>query len=156
MRSCLHLASLIGVAVSVISAAAALGSAFLGAAESVWPAIVLAWATAGLLASLIGLGGSRPPGGIGAATRPVWVAAGAVLLLVGGGLSVALLLGEAEPGGRLMGGLPAGAAVLVYVVGIFPAFVIPVVYAWGFDRTTLGPDDLERLRDRASGVGEGP
>lgn len=149
MRPCLHRASLIGVVLSVALATASLASAFWGAAGAMWPAIVLAWATGLLLASLIGLGGTQPRGGRAVSTGPVWVAAAAILLLTGGGLSMALVLGAPEAGASLWGGLPPGAAVLVYLVGILPAFIVPAAYAWGFDDTTLGPDALERLRDRA-------
>lgn len=154
MRPSLHRASLIGVALSVALAATAFGAAFWAAAGAMWPAIVLAWATALLLASLLGLGGTDPTrwrpestGGRFGSTGPVWAAAAAILLLVGGGLSLALGLGAPEPGASLWGGLPPGAAALVYLVGILPALVVPAAYAWGFDETTLGPEELARLRE---------
>ncbi len=157
MPSGLHRASLIGVVLSVVLAAGAFAAAFWTAAGALWPAIVLAWATALLMASLLGLGGTDStggrlgsPGGRFGSTGPVWTAAAAILLLVGGGLSLALALGAPEAGASLWGGLPPGAAVLVYVVGILPALVVPAAYAWGFDETALGPEELARLRDRGA------
>ena len=141
-----HRASLAGVALSVAAAAGALATAFGDAAGAVWPAIILAWATALLLASLIGLATARPERGRPTSAAPIWVAVLSVLILVGGGLSIALAIGAAEPGAALLGGLPLGAAVLVYAVGILPALIIPALYAWGFERNTLAREDLERLR----------
>jgi hypothetical protein len=43
-------------------------------------------------------------------------------------------------------GLPLRAAIIMYGIGLFPAFIIPAAYALAFDRHTLSEADLARVR----------
>ncbi len=134
--------ALLGLAMSVAIAALSLGAAFGSAGPGVWPAIGLAWSTALLLGSLVALAARR-----GAKGRGLLLGSAALTLSIGTGLTAALLQGVPSTSSSLWGGLPPGAALLIYGVGLLPALVVPVVYALTFDRSTLGPDDLQRLRD---------
>lgn len=127
-----------------LMAAGAYATAFRPEGAPLAAAGVLALATALLMAGLVLLGaGVR--GGRGALVVAVMTLVG----VVGGGLVAALRIGAPDgPGAPLAGGLPAAAAVLVYGVGLIPAVVVPLVYAWTFDRTTLRPEILDEVRRR--------
>jgi hypothetical protein len=45
-------------------------------------------------------------------------------------------------------GLPRGAAIILYIVGLVPMAVLPIAYALTFDRTTLSEAELDELRRR--------
>lgn len=81
----------------------------------------------------------------------------AVVLL--GGFAAMLLLPLPDPDEPVLWlGLPPGAAVLVYGVGLLPFFLAPISYALTFDEWTLREEDLERVRQMAAErdrVGEG-
>lgn len=144
--------ALAGVVAAIALAGLSLAWAFGSASSGVWPAVGLAWATALLMGSLIGLGVGRR--GQGGATA---VAVGFIVLSVGGGITAALFQGTPDAASTLWGGLPSGAALMIYVVGILPALVVPFVYAASFERSTLTPADLARLRqagDRRDGPSE--
>ena len=47
---------------------------------------------------------------------------------------------------RLYLGLPSGAAIILYIVGLLPMVVLPLAYALTFEQTTLADEELERLR----------
>ena len=108
-----------------------------------WAPYALAWGTGGLLAGLLTLGAARAEGvatpvallfaGIG-----LWVAVGLSILLAAPGIDAA--------DAPLFLGLPRRAAFLLLGVGVAPGLVVPVAYGLLFDRHTLGPDDMERLR----------
>lgn len=132
-----------GLAAACLAAAGAFALALVPAG-GLAAAVLLAFATALLMAALVGLGGGGD-GGAGALTLAVFT----LVVVVGGGVAGAFLLGAPEgPGARLWGGLPRGAALLVYGAGLVPAVVVPLIYAWTFDRTTLRPDVLDEVRRR--------
>jgi len=56
-----------------------------------------------------------------------------------------LLPGEGA-GSPLWLGLPRRAALLVYGIGLLPAFVLPLCYALSFDAAVLSRAELDRLR----------
>jgi hypothetical protein len=136
-------------------------------------AAALALLVGGLLAaamayaSAFGEGGAPPWAGpllgVAAMTGAALLAAAragggtlAALLLLGG---AALAFGmasvwtvpppdPAEP--ELYLGLPRAVAHLIFGIGLLPALVVPLVYAWTFDRATLSEEDLARVRDAAT------
>jgi len=64
-----------------------------------------------------------------------------------------LALPGADPANApLILGLPPRAAFLLLGIGLGPALLIPVAYALVFDRHTLTPEDLDRLRAAAERV----
>lgn len=126
----------------------------------------------GLFAAAAAYGSAFQPGGAPGWAGPT-LAVGAVLTMTGtalvatarqgagpltvvlGGGGLLLALGmialwsipptdAATP--RLVLGLPARAAHLLYGIGLLPALVVPLVYAWSFDRATLSEEDVRRVR----------
>lgn len=69
-----------------------------------------------------------------------------VFLLVAGGFLAALALPPDTVDGVYWLGLPRRAAVIVYVVGLLPLFVLPFAYAFTFDALTLTDADIEHVR----------
>ncbi len=133
-----------GLAAACLAAAGAFAWALVPAGGGLAGAVLLAFATALLMAALVVLGGGGN-GGAGALTLAVFT----LVVVVGGGVAGAFLLGAPEgPDTPLWGGLPRGAALLVYGAGLIPAVAVPLIYAWTFDRTTLRPDVLDEVRRR--------
>lgn len=126
-----------GIAIACLMAIGAYLTAFVSPAPPIAAAIVLALATALMLAAFVALGvGDR-----GFRRGPVMAALAVLLLVVGGGISTALLIGAPTgPDSPLFGGLPPGAAVVLYGVGLVPALVVPLLYALGFD-DEVGPEE---------------
>jgi hypothetical protein len=117
--------------------------------QHAWGAGVFAVATAAMLVAFMVLGAARARARFG----PLWLAFGFAFVVMAGGFLLALTLPADEAGARLYLGLPARAAIIVYGIGLLPAFVIPVAYALTFDRLTLSPEDLRRVRSvRTQGV----
>lgn len=108
-----------------------------------WASAIMALATGGCLAALIGVA-------LGERAREPRLAAtlGFIGLGVGAGLAALLVLPGVREGdpGPLVLGLPLGAAWMLYGVGLLPMLVVPVVYAWTFDAVTLSEADLEHIR----------
>lgn len=143
----------------LLAAAGAYGSAFGAGGAPGWAGPVLGVASILMMAGCALLAVARPGAG------PL---AG---VLLGGTLALAFAmasvwtLAPADPADpRLYLGLPRAVAHLLFGIGIVPAIVIPLVYAWTFDRATLSPADLERVRaaaragsrgERARGPGDG-
>jgi hypothetical protein len=151
-----------GYALAFLQALA--GGELAGGAQGAWwgaPAAALApWlllaATLGALLALAALG-VRGEGG----RRNLPLAAfAAVVVLVGGGVGGALLMADPEAGSLLFLGLPAGAALVVYVAGLLPLLVVPLAYALTFDRAGFAPGEMEavvrRAREAAGGTAPGP
>lgn len=74
---------------------------------------------------------------------------GLTFVLVTGGVGAALLTAPPVPGDPLWGGLPAGAAFVVYGAGLLPLFVIPLAYAWSFPHLGFESEELDELIRRA-------
>lgn len=127
---------------SALAIALAYASAFLPGGAPGWAAPLLAVGTGAALVSVMALGAAR-----GGRIGWLWVPFALTLVLVSGGLLLLLALPPADPAEpALVLGLPLRAAVLLYGVGLLPAFVVPVAYALTFDRLTLGEEELERVR----------
>jgi hypothetical protein len=70
---------------------------------------------------------------------------GVVLL---GGFGAALALPAEHAGSPLLLGLPRRAALLLYGIGVLPAFVLPLLYAQSFGTTVLSETELAEWRER--------
>jgi hypothetical protein len=89
--------------------------------------------------ALIALGAARN-GRLG------WWLRGAILLfglLLGAGLLAVFGLPQGGPG---VLGLPAGTAIMIFVLVPVPLLLLGGLYAAGFDRSVLRPEDLDRVR----------
>ena len=130
----------------------AYGSAFLPSGTPAAAPYLLIGGTVALLVGLLALGADS-------AGRPgpafsIFVGT-ALWILVG--LVVVLALPAEDPATpRLVLGLPLRAAILIYGVGLAPAFVVPWAYARLFDADTLRDEDLARLRAAAARRSEDP
>jgi hypothetical protein len=135
-----------GALAAVFLATLAIGTTYAAAMISgtapPWGGAVLALAIPVVLVAFMVLGAARA----GARLGTLWLAFGYAFLVLAGGFLLALTLPGEEPGSRLVLGLPLRAAIIMYGIGLFPAFVIPVAYALTFDRLTLSEADLARVR----------
>lgn len=149
---------LLAFILSSVVIAVAYGSAFLPAGPPRWAPVLLALGAAGTMTSAMAIGASRPGRSLGV-LRLVFVAA---FLLVAGGFAAALFLPDETAASRLWLWLPPRAAVLVYGIGLLPVVLLPLAYAFTFDRVTLSEEDLARFREqvaelrRAREAGERP
>lgn len=71
-----------------------------------------------------------------------------VLVAVVACFLAALLLPPDTATGPLWLGLPPRAAIILYGVGVAPLLILPLAYAWHFERLTLSADGLAHLRAR--------
>lgn len=150
-----------GLLLSALAVGAGYATAFVSQPPPVAGAWLMALGTAGSLTSAMALGAARD-GRLGP-LGPVFLF---VFLTLAGGFGAALVVGApAGPAGEipLFLGLPPGAALILYVVGVLPLLVVPLAYAATFDRMTLDQEGWERIREaarrreddrRASGAGE--
>lgn len=69
----------------------------------------------------------------------------ALAIVAGFGLALALPATE-RPGTALVLGFPVRAASVLFLVGVLPLFVLPLVYAVTFEQLTLTNEDLDRVR----------
>lgn len=90
----------------------------------------MAIATSGLIAAVLMLGAARA---IGIRNRWIRVTLVFTFLALAGGFCLALLVPPVTAESRLWLGLPHGAAIIIYVVGLLPLLVLPIVYALTFD-----------------------
>lgn len=136
---------------SALAVAAAYASAFLPEWARGAGSWLMVAGTAGSLVSAMALGAARD-GRLGV-LGPVFLF---VFLVLAGGFGAALAVGSPSGGDAgLFLGLPAGAALVLYGVGLIPLTVVPLAYALTFDRMTLDPGDWERIRERARNGGAG-
>ena len=133
---------------AVAAVGAAYASAFLPGGAPAWAAWAFALAMPVAVLALLVLGVSRPGHGIGRLAYPFAF----VFVVLVAGFSTALLLPPPAADSPLWLGLPPGAAVILYGVGILPLFVLPMAYALTFDRQTLSAADLERVRAAAAAL----
>lgn len=135
--------ALLTIFVSMLAIALGYASAFLPNGTPRAAAFVFAIATAALMVAVLVLGAARKGGaGLG---HLRWVFLFCFVVLAGG-FSLALLAPAVTPDARLFIGLPQGAAIILYIVGILPLLVLPIAYALTFDKTTLSIDELAELR----------
>ena len=128
---------------SMLAVAGAYASAFLPGGAPAIAAWVFAIATAAMMVAVLVLGAARKAARLG---RLKWVF-GFCFVALAGGFCLALAAPEVTVQARLFLGLPEGAAVILFVVGLLPLLVLPVAYALTFDQT-LGSVELEQLRAR--------
>lgn len=130
------------IVLSTLAITAAYASAFLPDGPPAWAAWALAFGSTLIMVAMMALGATRG----GTFGRLGW-AFGLVLIIVGGGFALLLALPPADPADLdLWLGLPPRAAVLLYGIGLLPAFVVPIAYALTFDAMTLSEADLARVR----------
>lgn len=134
------------VVASTVLVTAAYGSAFLPSGAPGWAPWAFVVGTATMTTATMALGAMRPGRPIGGL---LWAAFGFTFVVLVGGFGAALLLPEPSAGSALWLGLPAGAALVLYGVGLLPLAVLPVVYAVTFDDRSLGEAGLARLRAEA-------
>jgi hypothetical protein len=125
------------------------GSAFLPGGAPGWAPWLYALGGSGAMVSLMALGAVRPTG-----LGRLGPALALLFVLLAGGFAAVLLLpppGATPPGIEpvLWLGLPPGAAVLIYGLGLLPFLVVPVAYAWTFPGQVLAEGELEEIRERA-------
>lgn len=128
--------------VSMLAIAGGYASAFLPGGPPPIAAWVFALATAAMMVAVLVLGAARRNAPLG---KLVWVFVFCFVALAGG-FGLALKAPAVTPDAKLFMGLPAGAAVILFVVGLLPLLVLPVAYAITFDKTTLNTEELEQLR----------
>jgi hypothetical protein len=134
--------ALVVVLASAIGNAVAYLSAFAEGDTPRWALWVFVLSTVSLLTAIIVLGARRSGRKLGVLTIPI----GLVALILLGGFSAALLAGPVTAESRLFLGLPAGAAIVVYAIGLLPLVILPVAYALTFSAMTLTDADLDRVR----------
>lgn len=136
-----------GLFASTVAVAAGYATAFFVQPPPAVGSWLMAVGTAGALVSAMALGAARD-GRLGP-LGPVFLF---VFLVLAGGFGAALLVGDPEGPAvaiELFLGLPAGAALILYVVGILPLLVVPLAYAATFERMTLDEEDWEEIREAA-------
>jgi hypothetical protein len=127
---------------SMVAIAAAYASAFLPGGTPPWAPWALVVGMSACMVSIMAMGAARD-GSIGRLAIPF----GFVFVVLVGGFGAALAHPGTDPANpELWLGLPPRAAIVLYVVGFLPLFVVPVAYALTFDHQTLRPEDLERIR----------
>ena len=122
----LLLASVLAMLIAFVAASAAASS---GAVTPRWASALMAAATGVCLAAFMGVA-------LGERARDARIAAvlAFVGLGVGGALMALLWVPEVTgPDDALWGGLPLGAALVVYGIGLLPMLIVPAVYAWTFE-----------------------
>lgn len=126
---------------STLLIAAAYASAFVqgGASWGAWSMVI---GVVGISLSVIALGAHRQ----GRPNRIVALALVVTGVSLVAGLALGLLLPPAGSAERIVLGFPMRAAAVIYLAGVLPLFVLPVVYAWTFDALTLRDEDIERVR----------
>lgn len=128
---------------STLALGTSYGSAFLPGGAPGWAAWLFIVGVACLIVGAMVLGTARPGRGLGR----VVIAFAAVWLVVVIGFGAALELRTPDPGHpALWLGLPAGAATVLYGVGLLPMLILPLAYALTFETLTLSDADLERIR----------
>lgn len=131
------------ITLSTVALAAAYASAFLPGGPPPWAAWVVAVGTVTLVVALIRIGARRADG----SHRVLWLPLAVTWLVLFGSLALALgLPTESAEAPALLLGLPRRAALILYGVGLLPALVLPFTYVRTFDRLTLPPEELARIR----------
>lgn len=139
------------VVASTVLVTLAYASAFLPAGAPSWAPWAFVVGTAAMMTAMMMLGASRPGRPLGG----LWLAFLFTFVVLVGGFGIAIVLPPPTAGGALWLGLPAGAAAVLYGVGLLPLAVLPLAYAMTFDDRTLSEADLARLRAAAAELGSG-
>jgi len=132
---------------SISAIAIGYASAFAKAGAPIWASWLLAIGIPAAFGAIMALGATRGDRGLGALKLPLLF----VFLVLASGFCLALALPASEgSGARLLLGLPARAAIIIYGIGLLPIVVLPVAYAITFDTQTLSEDDIARVREIAA------
>ncbi|HEX6063055.1 MAG TPA: hypothetical protein VFZ04_02490 [Longimicrobiales bacterium] len=134
--------ALLTIVLAVLVIGAGYASAFLPGGAPRIASFAFAIATAALMTAISVLGVARGTTRLGALR---WVFAITFLVMAGG--FCAALLAPPSPN-ELWLGLPRGAAIILYVVGLVPLLILPVAYALTFDKHTMSDSELAELRRR--------
>jgi hypothetical protein len=133
---------------SMVVLAVAYATALLPGGSPPFAPWIFALGTASSMVAVLILGAARKGAGLGALK---WVFA-FCFVSVAGGFAVALMAPPVTATSRLWLGLPAGAAAILFLVGLVPMLILPVAYALTFDRVTLAGEDLEDIRARLAAM----
>lgn len=131
-----------GLFLSTCLVATAYSSAFFDAGAT-WGVWCMALGVAGSAVCTMAIGTRRGR----ARGRVVNVALVGTFLCVVTGLALGILLPDRGSAETLVLGLPVRAAAVIYLVGIAPLFVLPLVYAASFESFTLNEHGIERVRE---------
>jgi len=138
-------AALLAIVGSALLIGVAYASAFLPRGTPGWAPWLFVAGMSVMMVSTMALGAARD-GRIGR----LWIPFAGVLVILLGGFGLVLALPPADPTDpALWFGLPPRAAIVLYGIGFLPFLLVPVGYAVTFHQQTLGPGDLERIRDEA-------
>ena len=147
------------VVVATVLVAAAYASAFLPAGAPAWSSWAFVVGTATMMTGMMALGATSGGRGRGDERGPgvmAWVAIAFTFVVLVACFALAIVHPVPAAGDRLWLGLPAGAAAVLYGVGLLPLLVLPLAYAFSFEDRSLGEEELRRLRALAtSGAGVG-
>lgn len=140
---------------ALLAIGAAYLSAFLPDGAPRWAAWLMMLGIAALMTATMALGAVRKD-----RIGRLWIPLACTFVTLTAGFGAALYLPplDAAAPPTLWLGLPAGAAIILYGIGILPLVVVPLAYALTFDEMTLDASDLERLRAaaRAQRPGDAP
>jgi len=137
---------------SMILLAAGYASALLPGGPPDFVPWIFAFATASSMISVLALGASRNGRRLGALG---WVF-GFCFLCIAGGFWAALAAPTVTAASRLWLGLPGGAAIILFLVGLVPMLVLPIAYALTFEKGTLSAEELDRLRAQLAALRKDP
>jgi len=134
-------AALLVIFLSMVVVGMGYASAFLPGGPPKAAAFAFAIATAAMMTAILVLGAARRQDSLG----KLWWVFAFVFVVLAGGFCMALTQTTVSTD-RLWLGLPSGAAIILYVVGLAPMAVLPVAYALTFEKTTLSDEELAELR----------
>ncbi len=136
------------VVASTVSVTVGYASAFLPAGAPPWGQWTFIVGLALMMTAMMVLGAARSGRPMGL----LWLAFGFTFVVLVGGFGLALVIPPPTADSSLWFGLPAGAAVVLYGVGLLPLAVLPLAYALTFDDSSLDEDGLARLRKAAEAI----
>ncbi len=119
---------------SILIIGAGYASAFLPGGAPALAIFVFAIATAGVMTAILVLGAARKDTKLGGLT---WVFL-LTFVILAGGFCAALIEENPDPQSLWLG-LPRGAAIIMYVVGLLPMLILPIAYAVTFDKRADKP-----------------
>ena len=143
--------ALLVIFVSMLVIGAGYASAFREGGAPRFMTYAFAIATAAVMTAIIVLGAARKGKRLGVLG---WVFSFTFVVLAVG-FSVALNQTTVTTD-KLYLGLPAGAAVILYIVGLLPMAVLPIAYALTFEKTTFDEQELEELRRKLAELKQEP
>lgn len=141
--------SLLTIVLSLIAIGIAYLSAFLPGGAPEWAAWLMALGIAALMVSTMALGAMRR-----GSIRRLWLPLAFTFLILAAGFGAALYLSPIDPAAppTLWLGLPPGASVILYGIGVLPLLVVPIAYALTFEEATLNEADLAEVRAVADSI----